>query len=172
MGMESYYVNLVPFGVKMVKGDETYKFVGRSNKEINEIVMLLKEGGYLLAKKDDFMYEIDSTLSIRFSCEESFVKTMMIQGCFTWFEEGTKLIYSLSNYINREIMRIYINFAFGEDFDITNETDFCKKITEGYKEKFEEFTRVYGAQKIKQTVGEFYTNRDKVDGNISKIKNC
>lgn len=170
MGMESYYVNLVPTEVKMVKGDETYSFVGKSNKEINELVITLKEGGYLLVKKDDFLYELDNVLSIRFSCEDSLVKTMAIQGCFTWFEDGVKLIYNLSNYINKEVMGIYVNFAFGEDFDITNETDFCKRITEGYKEKFEEFSIMYGTQKIKQSVREFYSKRNKTGGTISKIK--
>ena len=95
---------------------------------------------------------------------------MMIQGCFTWFEDGVKLIYNLSNNINKEIMGIYINFAFGEDFDITNETDFCKKINEGYREKFQEFTRIYGTHKIKQTVREFYTKRNKDAKPMSKIK--
>lgn len=170
MGMESYYINLVPIGVKMVKGDETYRFVGRCNKEVTEIVRLLKEGGYLLDKKDDLLYELDNILSLRFSCEDSLVKTITIQGCFTWFEDGVKLIYNLSDYLNKEVLSIYINFAFGEDFYITSETDFYNRITEGYKEKFEEFTKMYGTKKIKQTVGKFYSKSNRTDGTISKIK--
>ncbi len=174
MGMESYYVDILPKNVKFYMDGDIRKIEGVSSFNLSEFVMQIQKLQLPIRLKNENIFIIDEAIQLQLILTNQNIQVITLQGCFTWFEEGIELCYNIVRFIKTNIFEVDVS-VLNEDINLDNEVEFKKNVIELYNEKFEYFRKYLADFKAKILPCDFYDYRKKIlkekTSIISKVKN-
>lgn len=152
MGMESYFIQVLPIGVMPIKKDGCNDFDGHSSITYRELFDNLRISTSI-QKKSETSIIIDNALILSVDAEGDYVISITIEGCFAWYSEGLKLCFTTIQSIDSIIENITIFHPGGLHFGLGNENEFIQKIMSYYQPKYDEFTEQFGGIQMKVLPG-------------------
>ena len=93
MGMESYYIEIIPNSVSIHKKDNIRKFEGVSNIKVSELIDHLHKIELTITQKKENIFIIDEAIQLQIIEKGKNVQVISLQGCFAWFEEGLDICF-------------------------------------------------------------------------------
>lgn len=155
MGMESFFINVIPSGIKPIKKGDGFFYEGKSKilkedvlKRINEI--------YKVNNIQENEYSIDKVVKLCIEVNEGFVVYFNFEGCFAWYKESLELIYSLIKLINENSISVTIFHPLGLLCDLGTKIEFIENIEKLYEKKYYEFKKQFGELKFKVMPGKAF----------------
>jgi len=174
MGMESYYIDIIPNGVRVCMEDDVRRFEGKSKVRTSEFINGLQRLLLPLSSNMKYFYIVDETIQLQIIVKDKYVQAIILQGCFTWFEEGLEICFNIVEFIITSLMEVDVS-VFGKTVNYIDVNSFKKTVIELYKEKFEYFKDYLADYKVKIPPCDFYSYREKYikkkNGFIAKIQN-
>lgn len=160
MGMESYHLDLIPKNVTVTLVDDIRKYKGISNLNLSDFINKFKRIPLSIELNQENILFIDKALQLQINVADKKVQSIIIQGCFTWFEEGLELCYNVVNFINNNIIKIDLSIL-GENYEVEDLDLFKTTVIECYKDKYEYFRTYLADFKVKVLPSNFYKYRKK-----------
>lgn len=162
MGMESFFVMLLPKGINMIKDkDRIIKYIGKSNLRTNNIISIIKKN-YKISEESNLYiksYVLEEFINIKFNEEGEELKDISLEICFFHFEEGLKKIYEIGKLLENKCgVRL-----FHPGLGLLNDPSFKEfenRIKEFYGNKYANFKKQFGELKENKKV---LPNKDFVD---------
>jgi hypothetical protein len=138
MGMESFFIVLLPENVKMIRNnDNSIKYSGNSNIKMDDLMDHLNALKYDMIKISNDTFILNNI--IKFCCDldkgNIFISGFM-EICLFHYEEGIELIFN----IHRHLMKAFNVHLFFPSVGILSENDFST-----FKSKLDE---IYGKKKV------------------------
>lgn len=162
MGMESYFIHLIPEGVEPFRVDEgggfaSTGFRGKSLIEANTIVdkIVIGLAGKPVGKShSQSKLVVDDAIETLIDDEDGFFQKATLVGCFAWYDEGLSTCYQISCVINNCIaVRVY----YPEFVTLDDEEGFRQAIQMAYQSKYQEFLQTFEGIRAKVLPGkDFY----------------
>jgi len=156
MGMESYFIQVLPQGVIPVKKDGCNSFDGQSSISYTELFDNLRLNTSI-QKNSETSIIIDNVLILSVDSEGINFGSITIEGCFAWYSEGLKLCFATIKAIDSIIGNITIFHPRGLYFGLGNEDEFIQKVMSCYQGKYDEFVKQFRGIQTKVLPGQpFY----------------
>ncbi|MBW7475182.1 hypothetical protein K0T92_10520 [Paenibacillus oenotherae] len=153
MGIESFYVNLLPENITRVQVESEFSnigYIGDANVTISEFVNALSTEEIDCNPLNQHEYILNDSLYLTIHSEDLFVKEIALEGCFSWYENCAKEMYRVAILINNRILNVKLNFPNNRILIIPpDEQAFCQLIYERYRLKYEGFIETYGQIEVK-----------------------
>lgn len=154
MGLESYFVQLIPEGVYPIQKDGINCFNGHSKLEITEFLEWIDRVEKVTSQKYlQFLY--DEAIKINIGEELGYVKEITLEGCFAWYPDGLSLCFQFIRTIET-FFEIQVYHPGGLNFKVTSEDDFIEKVSNIYLKKYEEFVKRFGCLSLKVLPGDYF----------------
>lgn len=164
MGLESYFITLLPPDTKPLNIDGNIGFKGESHitvdKFIKEISICydLKQ----IKEKEWYWFKVEDIIVMRIEYQDKWLNAVSLEGSFSWYEESLRKCYNISQTINN-IFDVIVYHPFGLEFKLGSEEEFLSRIKEIYQHKYQLFLKQFGGLNIKVAPVDFYealnTNR-------------
>jgi len=138
MGMESYFVNLIPEGVKSSKVDNINEFKGQSKLRLKQVSDLV-DSHFKLKKYAKDEHILEDVLFLRISHEKNILKALSIEGSLSWFEEGLRIIFRLYELLRENALNIRISHPSQTEINTRCEKEFISAMRDIYKDKYVHF---------------------------------
>lgn len=167
MGLESYFLHLLPEAVEPIPVDvgdgfTATGFKGRSAAEVSWVVRELKirlAEAHLSSEflPDQNKFVVDKAIEMSVESEDGFFQKVTLVGCFSWYEEGMKLCYQLAHMVNECVSVRAYHQSLGI-VPIRDENAFLHTIQSIYENQYESFLKTFGIFKVKTLPGKDFYN--------------
>lgn len=155
MGMESYFVQVLPLGVSPVKVNDCNSFQGHCSMTlvnlIQQLSMTIKVQAMGKAE-----YIVEEAIKLTIGVEDEYVRDITLEGCFSWYKEGLKLCYAIIRNISAIMDDITVYHPGELYFKVSTEEEFLAKITELYQAKHAAFNAQFNAIELKVPPGKSF----------------
>lgn len=158
MGMESFYLELIPTDVSISYVNDVRKFEGKSDLSSLDFYNSFVKINLPINSKKDNSIIIDKAIHLQIIEKEQKVQTILLQGCFTWFIESLPLCYTVVRFIKSNIFDVKLNIL-GEEIQADDYDSFQAAIIDLYKEKYEYFNTHLANFRAKILPSDFYKYR-------------
>lgn len=154
MGLESYFVPLVPTSALPDNGNST--LVAKSHLRVSAFIEKLSMTPYALTKRN-WRFVVDEILFMSVESEGESLRTITLEGCFSCFEESLHLCFQVAQSINANIIAVRVLHPAGLDFSLGSESEFCSKVRSLYHDQLQGFIEQFGPVKFRSLPGtQFY----------------
>lgn len=152
MGAESFFVKFLPKGISRIPIEndyESYGYAGESEVFLLQLIENFTVYNIKCVPRSQYEFIINDSLILTVHSEESKVREISIEGCFSWFEECINEIYKLSMIIYSHIVRIELYHPqIDRELKSLDVKEFCEIISGLYKEKYEDYMKLYGVRGV------------------------
>jgi hypothetical protein len=167
MGMESFFVTLLPENMEFCFQDSIRKVCG--NSEIFEVdwEKVLRDRKFSICKNESYLI-LDDCIEMEVARNREGSAYIILRGCFSCFSESIKkmcsLIHCILNLINKEVK-----------IDVLGETQkwennsVSSAIYDSYIEKYNAFRNSYGDVKLLVPPSRFYKEYEKLKNPLKKF---
>lgn len=140
MGMESFFIHIIPAGVEPRENNCTYK--GKSNVTKIEFISMIIKKVPRCDLHDEHNLIVDNAVLVWVGDDEM-LSMFHIEGCFSWYEDCAKFIYRLLQEI-KEVIPIRVHYPSYGFLDIRTEENFLENLEEITKLKRTRFHELFG----------------------------
>lgn len=148
MGLESYFFQLLPDGVKPTKVNGYNAFVGKSHIKALAFIEKFKEIYSIKAEKGG-KYSIEEVLYMTVGNQDDWLQEISFEGCFAWYEEGLDLSYEIAKKINSNIIKIKVFNPAISEFDLNSKDEFVNKLKGIFESRHKAFVEEFGEIHVK-----------------------
>lgn len=174
MGIESFNMSLLPYGVKYEKSGEYRILNGKSDIMVDIFQSKINDFPFKinLKRKEFLSYTVDDIFEILIQTnQENFIQGIEIRVCYACLDEGLNRIWDFIEYINKEVINSYIWFSFSDSIKIKNKSLFLDKCKEISQKRYEYFISIFGETNAPILSSDFYKWRRKQNSVLQKLKN-
>lgn len=142
MGMESYFIQLLPSTVIIIKDKKGCNQLGGKGEVTSKEILEKLNDWYKITYDRDNDTIIDNTIKIYFEDVDGYVQTITLAGCFSWYDESISLIYEISFKING-IQKSRFYHPLRMESELISEEDFKRDLKNIYLEKYNAFKKQF-----------------------------
>lgn len=103
MGMESFFIRLLPKGIKRVIDEsqpfDTFRYVGETNLSKDDFAEILTSLGEACVYREDGRYELNNSIILTLQSDNDNVKEIALEGCLSWYDDCINEMYRLTELI-------------------------------------------------------------------------
>ena len=163
MGLESYFIVLLPEKVRPAKKNKYNAFEGCSDMLISDFIRQLKdvELEINILFKDSVLCELAVDNMLKMSCgiEQNYLREIIIEGCFASFQENIQFCFHTASIIHNKIISVsFYHPAIGYSLGFESQDEFIDLFMNIYINKIENFRKTFGDVKFKSLPGTSFYN--------------
>lgn len=159
MGMESFFIRLLPKGIKRVIDEsqpfDTFRYVGETNLSTDEFAEILTSLGETCIHRGNGSYELNNSIILSLQSNNDDVKEIALEGCLSWYDDCINEMYRLTELINTHILEISLNYPEVSE-GIPARSEFATLVQQGTEIKYRAFLERYGSIQIKILPGKHF----------------
>ncbi|MDF2984758.1 MAG: hypothetical protein K0R50_268 [Eubacterium sp.] len=167
MGMESFFVTLLPENMEFCFQDNIRRVCGNSNLFEMDWEAVLSNRNFSINKKESYLI-LDDCIEMEIEKNKEGSSYIVLRGCFSCFSESIEkmccLIDYISNLVNKEV-RVDV---LGESARWEN-SDVSRTIFDSYIEKNNSFKRSFGDINLLVPPSRFYKEYEKIKNPIKRL---
>jgi len=146
MGLESYFIHLLPKGVIPIRVDigdgfTATDFRGKSAVKASSIVEAIQMALPCRFNQDKLV--VDESIEVWISGEKDLFQKATLVGCLAWYDEGLKLCYQISCVINQCVQVQAYQQVMGF-VSLDSEEIFYQSIRDTYQKQYQAFIGTFG----------------------------
>src|SRR5690554_6640626 len=164
MGLESFFITLLPPNIEPVLIDGNISFSGESHITINSFIEKISNHYSLkqIKEKEWYWFIVKDVIVMRIEYRDKWFNAVSLEGCFSYYEENLQICYDIAQTIKNLIFDVTVYHPSGLSFRLGSKEEFFSLIKDIYQDKYQLFLKHFGEFKIKVTPERFYEALSKI----------
>ena len=166
MGMESFFVTLLPRDMEFCFQDNIRIICGKSDIFEVDWETLLSNRNFTIRKKESFLI-LNDCIEIQIVRDREISPYIILSGCFSCFSESVKEICSIIDFISNVVNKDFRVDVLGNTHELSE--NIGSVIYDAYREKYDAFKYTFGNIKLIAPPSRFYKDYKKMKNPFYKI---
>lgn len=138
MALHEFSIYIVPYDVKYVEKESTWKFEGVSHINCEEIIEILQSTCKRLKDRGNGFYSDKKYIDAHIINSQGDVKALEIKGCLSCYKQATERAYQIAKAFEERRKKVYFN-VLGKSKDIGDFDSFLSFVCSMYDDKIKFF---------------------------------
>lgn len=166
MGMESFFVTLIPRDMRLCHENNIRIICGKSDIFETDWEAILSTGGYSICKIESCLI-LNDCVEMQILRNRESSSYIILSGCLSCFNESVKEMCSLIDYISNVVNKDFKIDVLGNIYELNE--NISSVIYEAYREKHSAFKHTFGNIKLRVPPSRFYKDYKKMKNPFHKI---